>query len=514
MKFDHMLHTRRLAAIALFLVAAGCGQQKAPDEAAAPEKKAETPAEKVEAPAAVAKVAVTTASDEARAAFEEGRALLDGLKFVDANAAFRRAVELDPDFAFAHAMVAQTALSNAEFFEAVEKAKGLASGASDGEQLIIGALVAASENKQDAQLAMLKRLVAAYPKDERAHARLGTYLFGLQDYTGAVEHFGHATDINPDFAPAYNMRGYALRNLEKFDEAKGEFERYIELIPSEPNPYDSYAELLMEMGAHEQSIDNYRKALEIDPTFSASYTGIARNYSLMGEKEAAATTVEDMLASARNYTERQAALLEAVLVEMYAGDTTAAEAACEAALASATAENDKAAMANVREYMGDMMLDADNPEKAEEHFGAALDLRLEAVSNDANRAQARRAHLFKTAIASMKAGDTETATARTAEYRAAAEANGTAFEKRRIHMLEGFLAMMNEDYESSAEHLAQASQTNPIVLYWSAKAQKALGNMDKARDFATRAANRNTLSPNLPFVRNDALELLKELDSA
>ncbi len=171
-------------------------------------------------------------------------------------------------------------------------------------------------------------------------------------------------------------------------------------------------------------------------------------------------------------------------------------------------------MAFVREYMGDMMLNADDPAKAEEHFGAALELRLQAVSNDANRAQARRLHLFKTAIASMKAGDEETATARTAEYRAAAEANGTAFEKRRIHMLEGFLAMMNEDYESSAEHLAQASQTNPIVLYWSAKAQKALGNTDKARDFATRAAYRNTLSPNLPFVRNDALELLQELDSA
>ncbi len=499
--------TGRVAAAVLILLAAGCGQQQAPGESAAPSARSE-------APAATAKIPVTTASGEARAAFEQGRALLDALKVVDANAAFKRAAELDPDFAFAHAMVAQTALSNAEFFEAIGKAKELARSASDGEQLIIGSLAAFSENKQDAQQAMLKRLVATYPHDERAHAYLGAFLFGLQDYAGAVEHFGHATDINPGFAPAYNMRGYALRSLEEYDAAKGEFERYIELIPGEPNPYDSYAELLMEMGAHEQSIDNYRKALEIDPTFSASYTGIARNYSLMGEEEAAGATVEDMLAAARNYAERRAALFEAVLVAMFAGDTAAAETACEAAIASAEAEGDKATMANLYEYRGDMMLDAGMPAKAEDYFATALDLRLEAVSNDANRAQARRQHLFKTAIAAMKAGDGEKARARTAEYRAAAGTSGTAFEQRRVHMLEGFLAMMNEDYLSSAEHLARASQNNPIVLYWSAKAQRALGNADKARELAARAANRNTLSPNLPFVRNDALKLLQELDSA
>ena len=70
--------------------------------------------------------------------------------------------------------------------------------------------------------------------------------------------------------------------------------------------------------------------------------------------------------------------------------------------------------------------------------------------------------------------------------------------------------MLNEDMQGTVDHLAQASQTNPVVLYWSAEAYKALGDVEKARDLANRAANRNTLSAFLPFVRNEALELLAD----
>ena len=104
--------------------------------------------------------------------------------------------------------------------------------------------------------------------------------------------------------------------------------------------------------------------------------------------------------------------------------------------------------------------------------------------------------------------DMQIARSRASEYYAAAEADGTAFERRRIHELAGYLA---EDSETSVNELSQANQLDPIVLYWFAVAQKDLGNKGQAIDLATRAANRNTLSPNLPFFRDEALELLNEL---
>jgi tetratricopeptide (TPR) repeat protein len=89
--------------------------------------------------------------------------------------------------------------------------------------------------------------------------------------------------------------------------------------------------------------------------------------------------------------------------------------------------------------------------------------------------------------------------------------NGTANEKRRVHELTAYLAQYNEEFETAAEHFDKASQLDPVVLYWSARNQAALGNTDRAIDLATRAANRNTLNANLPFFRGDAQALLAEL---
>ena len=80
-----------------------------------------------------------------------------------------------------------------------------------------------------------------------------------------------------------------------------------------------------------------------------------------------------------------------------------------------------------------------------------------------------------------------------------------------MHEINGYLASSNEDNETSVAELAQANQLDPIVLYWSAVAHHSLGNTDKATDLANRAATRNTLSANLPFFRDEALELLDEL---
>jgi tetratricopeptide (TPR) repeat protein len=158
--------------------------------------------------------------------------------------------------------------------------------------------------------------------------------------------------------------------------------------------------------------------------------------------------------------------------------------------------------------MGDIVAVSGDAAKAMEYYESALSHRQMADINEANKAQAGRTHLYKSAIAAMINEDMQIARSRAAEYYAAAEADGTAFERRRIHELAGYLA---EDSETAVNELSQASQLDPIVLYWFAVAQKDLGNKGQAIDLATRAANRNTLSPNLPFFRDEALQLLDEL---
>lgn len=492
---------RPFAFCVVALLFAACGQQES----------ATTEEASADAPMSTAKVAVTTSSDEARALYIKGQALFDGLHAVEAHEKFADAVAADPGFAMAYYNLALSSQTTAEFLDAVGKASENAASASAGEQLKIAALVAGSENDQAGQAAALQELVAMYSKDERAHMLLGIYYFGLQDFAAAVEHFDHAAAIDPEFAAAQNMLGYAHRSLEDFESAKTAFAKYVELLPNESNPYDSYAELLMEMGDYDASIENYRKALEIDLNFAASYAGITISESLKGNADLAQEAADQMLAAARNPPERRAAMFQSVTSHLFAGNFDAAMKVCDTMLGEAEVSGNKAAMGGVNEYMGDIMLTMGEAAKAEEHYNAALENRLAAGFNEANQAQAERTHMFKTAIAAMIAGDSEAAATRTAEYSAAADMNGTAFERLRVHELAGYLAMNNEDLDSAAQHYAQANQLDPVLLYWSAWANAELGNTEKAIDLATRAANRNTLNANLPFFRSSAQELHAKL---
>ncbi len=502
MKIAYPLKEIGLLALCLAVFAlTACGQQdqsmtESADEGAASEAQASV------------KVPITTSSDEARALYIQGRSLLDNLHFVEASEVFTSAVEADPDFAMGYFMLAATAQTAAQLFRAVRQAQYLAANVTDGEQLYIDALVAGSENDQAGQLVALNKLLAMYPQDERTHMQLANYYNGQQDFGEAVKHFSHATTINPEFANAFNSLGYAHRSNDNLDGAKEAFARYVDLIPDEANPYDSYAELLLEMGEYDQSIENYRKTLEIDPNFPSAYAGITINQSLKGDAEAAQATAAEMLAVARNSVEKQGAIFQSVTSHLFANNVEAAIAASEEMYAVAEIDGDHAAMGGIREYMGDIMLVSENAAKGMEYYDSALSHRQMADINDANKAQAGRTHLYKSAIAAMINEDMQIARSRASEYYAAAEADGTAFERRRIHELAGYLA---EDSETSVNELSQANQLDPIVLYWFAVAQKDLGNKGQAIDLATRAANRNTLSPNLPFFRDEALELLNEL---
>jgi tetratricopeptide (TPR) repeat protein len=236
MKFINTVRGVRLLALCVAVITfAACGQQEqAATEAADESTDAQTSI----------KIPVTTSSAEALELYNQGRSLADDLHNVRAHALFEQAVEEDPEFSMAYFMLANTAQTTADFFAAVELARASMGNASEGEQFLIRAQVAGSENDQAAQLEAIKGAMALHPQDERTHVALANYFNGQQDFAAAVTHYGHATTINPDFASAFNSLGYAHRNNDNLDGAKAAFARYVELIPDEANPYDSYAELL------------------------------------------------------------------------------------------------------------------------------------------------------------------------------------------------------------------------------------------------------------------------------
>ena len=235
------------------------------------------------ATASTAKLPITTSSEEAKKQFVEGRDKTERLLIADSLANFDKAIELDPNFASAELARAQASQTAKEFFDHLAKAVALADKVSEGEKLLIVSTKAGVDGDNAKQKESLDRLVALFPGDERVQVIVGGYYFGQQDYKTALEHYNESIKINANYAPAYNIAGYAYRQNGDMDKAEQSFKKYIELIPNDPNPYDSYGELLLKMGRYDDSIVQYKKALAIDPNFMASRQGVAMNLLYSGK---------------------------------------------------------------------------------------------------------------------------------------------------------------------------------------------------------------------------------------
>src|SRR5262249_54103587 len=99
-----------------------------------------------------------------------------------------------------------------------------------------------------------------------------------------------------------------------YSEAEKAFKRYATLIPSDPNPYDSNAELLMKMGQFNEPITQYKKALPIDPTSISAKVEWPMDALYPGKPAAATATLTEVFATARNDGERrQAVFVQAVV---------------------------------------------------------------------------------------------------------------------------------------------------------------------------------------------------------
>ena len=98
-----------------------------------------------------------------------------------------------------------------------------------------------------------------------------------------VAHTRKRAEMAPNYSPTYNILGYAYRQQGNYTAAEQAFKKYIELIPNDPNPYDSYAELLLKMGRFDDSVAQYHKALSDRSSFSALAFRIAADVMYAGQ---------------------------------------------------------------------------------------------------------------------------------------------------------------------------------------------------------------------------------------
>ncbi len=231
---------------------------------------------------------VHSKSADALKLYREGIELQGNLRTDEAIAKFRSAVKADPDFAMAWAMIAVSESSPAAAAKARARAEQLMPKANEGEQMMIRWVVARGGSNMIAAIAAANDLVSTYSADKFVLFEVGSwYVTGLNQWDRGGVLQEKALAIDPNYAPALNEIGYAYAFERKFDQAIAAMKRYAEVIPNEPNPQDSYAEILRLAGRYDDALTHYREALKLMPAFYSSQQGLGDTYALMGDQERA-----------------------------------------------------------------------------------------------------------------------------------------------------------------------------------------------------------------------------------
>jgi len=92
---------------------------------------------------------------------------------------------------------------------------------------------------------------------------------------------------DPRYYPATNNIAYCYAFAGEVKLAPPYMDVYVAALPNEPNPQDSYGEIMRMLGDYPAALDHYHKALSINPNFNPSQVGVASTYALMGEQEKA-----------------------------------------------------------------------------------------------------------------------------------------------------------------------------------------------------------------------------------
>jgi len=482
--------------VAAGVATAGCAKK----EAAAPAAEAKAPT-----PAGGGKIPVTTSSAEAKAEFRQGRDMVDKLLITDSVQHFKKAASLDPNFAWAELSLATSAPTGTEFFDHLKKAVSLADKASNGERLLILATEAGANNNAVKQKEYLDQLVAAYPNDERAHFNLGGYYFGQQDFPKAIEHYKKATELEPGYSSAYNLLGYAYRQNVDYASAEKAFQKYIELIPKDPNPYDSYAELLLKMGRFDDSIAQYRKALSINTNFVNAHQGIAMDLLYQGKPDQAAAELQEFTKKARTDGERRTASLALTVVHIDGGKMAKALEDVDKRYTLAEKANDIPAMAFDRGFKGNVLLEMGKPDQARAEFERGVKLVEGSGLSQEIKENAKLAHHYNLARVALGKKDFAGAKKEAEEFRKGASVSKNPIQAKLAHELDGIVALAEKDFDKALVELPQANQQNPYNLYRLCQAHQGKGDKEKAKELCKQAADFNTLpNPNYAYIRTKA----------
>jgi tetratricopeptide (TPR) repeat protein len=458
------------------------------------------------APAKTGEVTITSKSAEAVTTFREARDLLDNVRVAEGAAGMKKAIELDPDFALAHAYLGSVT-PGAEGLAELEKASTLGSKLPEPEKLEIQALLAGTRGKELDSRAAWEKLAKLAAGDWHVHFTLGGVYTGERKWDLAASELKRATELNPRAGTAFNSLGYVYLTQQKNDEAIAAFKKYCELEPSEPNPWDSLAEAQMNAGRLSDAEASFQKAFDVSPEFYIALQGVAQTRFLRNDWDGGKEALDKAQAAATRPVDRLGLEFNRAWSQSAAGHLDDAMKTLDALDDAAKAANEQGTNVFVPIVRAKLLVDAGQFDAAKTAATQGLERGKTPGLPGGTVNAARRGGLVNRMLAEIRSGQADAGAKTLALLEADAKATPTnAGLQSNVQLGRGELAMARGDAKTAAAAFARCIMQDSYAQWRLTAARDKAGDKDGADQVRNKLLRNNRRDGEYLFVRAQMAE--------
>ncbi|MFO1424005.1 MAG: tetratricopeptide repeat protein [Candidatus Competibacteraceae bacterium] len=206
--------------------------------------------------------AATESQPEAERLIMEGNVLEDAGQLAAAEAQYRAALKLCPDFARGYVNLGN---------------------------------VQAAQEQPEAAAASYRTALRLKPGYGAAHVNLGRLYLYRRDYQNAAEHYAQAVQLMPDSADALVGLGGALEELQRQTEAEQVYRRALEVEPGFPGAHLNLGQLLVALKRPDEGLEHLEEALSRLPDSALGHFMLGNALGMLGFTAEAMARLEQAL---------------------------------------------------------------------------------------------------------------------------------------------------------------------------------------------------------------------------
>src|SRR4029077_2522228 len=425
---------------------------------------------------------LTTKSEHARELFGQAIILSGNYRLDEGLKSLRAAVAEDANFAAGWSLLAYFATDAHEAADALTRAQRLAGKSSPSEMLFVRWIAAQKENDQTAAIYNLNDLTKRESDDKFILYLAGRWFVDQRDQQKAIALFEKVLVLDPEFTPVLNRLAYAYAAMGDMARAETLMQRYVAAMPADPNPEDSYGDILFKAGRYNEARAHFQAALKKDPSVGPSQHELGDVFAMLGNQDAARAAYHKSALLAAN--PRRSLEYRSSIALSYVRDNLYGFADREYAALAAEAKAQKYAdlQAGFQEAMALYQTD---DLAALKHLDAAEDAirddaELATITHDEHMAVIRRWR----GVRSLHAGNPAMTDVCIRVMEQRYEATENEFIGEQLHSLRGAWLLEQKKFAEAISELVQASD-DAFSLELVARAKRELGDATGA-DVALR----------------------------